>query len=393
MRINCRYTFVVALLLIIAMNTAAQEKPKGALITADSLASGNYKDILTSFFQLAFDNLTGAQKEVRFSSNPFAIMMRANPDLAVDTSYRKYRVLRNINFSFAARLDTSYKFNGFSSGVQYAIINKRDYTISREFIHLTREKNYEFETLNNGIAARAFLIPSENTLRKRLLDQGRSLLNDNTFTFDKLDNDVKQIILEIIRDKKLVGLEKLVNENKKANINERVRNAYDLVKNSFQNKLLWTAGITDTTYKDQFIFSNVVLSTQLLKGITNPAKASNIEIDLNARYNFVDDTASRGRDLKRGIFRVESGINWVLKSKRNNQSMLEVKATAVYRNISKGTYTNEKENLFTLDGTLRVRIIDDTWIPLKFSYDPRSGNIFGFISVKTNFAAQKKPGK
>ena len=91
----------------------AQTPVKVAALTADSLASGNYKDVLTSFFQLAFDKLTGKNKELKFSSNPYAIMLRANPELAIDSAYIRHKVLRNLNFNFSLKLDTSYKFNAF----------------------------------------------------------------------------------------------------------------------------------------------------------------------------------------------------------------------------------------------------------------------------------------
>ena len=96
----------------------AQIKPNPAL-TADSLATGNYKDVLTSFFQLAFNRFIGDDKEIRFASNPFAVMAKADTSLLMDAKYYKYRHLRDLNFSFAAKLDSSYKFNGFSSGIKY----------------------------------------------------------------------------------------------------------------------------------------------------------------------------------------------------------------------------------------------------------------------------------
>ena len=103
------------------------------LFTADSLVSGNTKDVLTSFFQLAFDNLTGDNKQMNFTSNPFAVMLKSNPGLNVDNYYSKYNALRKLNIGFGIRLDTSYRFNGFSSGVKYALINQRDHTTSRMF--------------------------------------------------------------------------------------------------------------------------------------------------------------------------------------------------------------------------------------------------------------------
>ena len=61
---------------------------------------------------------------------------------------------------------------------------------------------------------------------------------------------------------------------------------YDSLKKAFQNKLLWVVGVTDTTYKDKFTFSNIVVSTQVLKGILDPSRPINIEIDFKAAAQF-----------------------------------------------------------------------------------------------------------
>jgi hypothetical protein len=126
---------VVALLFCVSTQVIAQKiTTPNPVLTADSLATGNYKDVLNSFFQLAFDRLTSPDKSIRFTGTPFAVMAKLDTTLLVDTSYTKYRTLRNLNYTFAVRLDTAYKFNGFSSGIKYAIINKRDETVSKAFV-------------------------------------------------------------------------------------------------------------------------------------------------------------------------------------------------------------------------------------------------------------------
>jgi hypothetical protein len=382
---NKKAFFIVtmAILIFSAFPTYSQKKPN-PFTTADSLASGNYKDVLTSFFQLAFDKLTGKEKELKFTSNPFAIMMRADPDLAVDTSYKKNRVLRNINFNFALKLDDNYKFNGFNSGINYAIINKRDYTIYDEFIDLVIIRNYEYTQLNKGIG-QAITGIADTSLKNLLREQRGKMFGTPDFTFDKLDPKVRGIILGVINDSSLSSIARLVNKDKKANLSKSIREGYEEVKKNFQNRLLWTIGVNDTTYKDQLLFSNIYFYSQVLKGVINPAQKSNLEIDIRTSINLVDDTARSGRDLKRRVFRFEPGLNWVVKSRNTNLSMLELKFSGCYNHILNGMYSTEKKNYFTFNGTFRVRIINDIWIPLEFKYDPDSGNLLGFLSVRANF--------
>ncbi|MFT3949543.1 MAG: hypothetical protein QM763_21450 [Agriterribacter sp.] len=360
------------------------------ILTADSLATGNYKDVLTSFFQLAFDRFTGPDKELKFSSNPYAIMMRADPDLAVDTSYMKYRTLRNLNFSFGAKLNESYKFNGFSAGINYAIINKRDETICREFLYLVMAKNKDYEILNEEIAGVLSMSTTDATLKSRLNKQFHSLYEDGAFNFSMLDPDVKKIIEDIIADKKLTGLQKLISEDGNVNIHDAITKGYENVRQSFRNRPLWTVAISDTAYQDQLLFSNLAIVTQFLKGISNPANNHGVELDLKGTVNFLDDSLRAGNDLKRSLLNVEGGLNYVWRSKKTDLSFFEFKMSASYGYIFNGLYADEKRQLFTLNGGLRIRVFDDIWIPLQFRYEPGTGNVFGFLNVKANFTAMNK---
>lgn len=366
----------------------AQKKKADAVLTADSLATGNYKDVLTSFFQLAFDNLTGKDKQLKFTSNPFAIMMRANPDLIVDTNYQRFRTLRNLNFGFNVKLDSNYKFNGFASGVNFAIINKRDYTVYKEFLHLVRANNEEYEILNKAVGATMSRL-ADPVLMNTLREQTSKLLNDKNFNYSKLDAQVKPIIDSIIKANNLVRLLQMINRDANVNIAQTIASEYEGVKESFKKRALWTVGVSDTTYADQFLFSNVVFSSQFLKGVYNKSN-HNLELDLRGAYNLINDTLLAGRDLKRGLLNVEGGLNYVWRSQKTDLSFLEFKMSAAYMTILNGLYPGERKELFTLNGTLRIRVIDDVWVPVQFKYDPKTGNVFGLLNVKVNFSALKK---
>jgi hypothetical protein len=390
-----KIVFSISIFFVLAgvtINTSAQNKKVAAVITADSLASGNYKDVLTSFFQIGFDKLTGKEKELKFSSNPYAVMMKANPDLEIDYNYKKNRVLRNLNFNFNIKLDTSYRFNGFSSGISYAIINKRDYTVYHEFIRLAIDKNADFNQLQDGLTQALGGI-AETGLKNRLREQGHKLLTDETFTYDKLDSDVRQLILQVIKDSSLTRIEKLIKDNNKANVAKSIKDGYNAVKKSFQSKPLLTFSISDTTYKDQFMFSNLVLKLEYLQGFSDSKPGANWEFNIPATFNFLNDTLRAGRDLKRSVFRIEPGINLVIRNSDAEHSFFEMKFSGEYNRIFNGLYAGEEKNRFTFNGTLRIRVINDIWVPLQFKYDPKKGNVFGFLSVKLNFSGQGKEKK
>ena len=382
---------LLSLLFFAGYNSLSQDKKAIPVFTADSLASGNYKDVFLSFFQLAFENLVGPQKELKFTSNPYAIMMRAKPELAIDTSYLKYKALRNLNFAVGLRVDSNFKFNGFNMGVNYALINKRDYTVYREFLNLVEARNKEFTSMNTGVALKYSLLQdTDSVFAEKFFDQWQQLINDTKLTLDQLDPRVKAELLNVATDRNVSGFKKMVEENQKVNIKVAMAERYREEKELFKNRLLWTIGITDTTYTDQFFFSNVVLSTQILKGFSKKLSPNGFEIDIKGTYNFVDDTLQTGRDLKRSLLNVQGGINYVRRHRSTDISFFEFKAAASYRKIFTGVYAAEIPEIFTLIGTLRLRIFEEIWIPLQFEYDPNLGNLFGLISLKFNFTALKK---
>lgn len=381
-----RHLLLFVLLMIIGRSSQAQEVPSPAL-TADSLATGNYKDVLSSFFQLSLEKLTGPDKELKFTSTPFAVMARLDTNLLTDINYLKYTTLRNINFAFSAKLDSNYKFNGFSSAVKYAIINKRDETVSRAFLELVA---------NNASVKEIFQL---NTLMGQFISSLPAAQRANAATqiddfvegrkgFGELDKAIQDGILDAAQRSPLTpNLSKTLNTNKKFNIHTAAAEIYEKMKKEYNNNLLWTVGISDTTYKDQFLFSNINLTTELLQGISNSSKKNDVELNVKGSFQFVDDTLKTGRDLKRSVLSFEPGVNIVLKGKDTGKSFFEFKLSGSYYRVFSGQYLGEEKDKLTLNGTIRVRILNDIWIPLEIKYDPKQGNFFGFLNVKANFTA------
>lgn len=380
------------LLISVGLHSISQDKKPIPIFTADSLKSGNYKDVFLSFFQLAFENLVGTRKELRFTANPYAIMMRADPNLAVDTSYVRYTALRKLNFSVGLRVDSNFKFNGFTSGVNYSIINKRDYTIYRSFLDSVEKKNKMFSDMTDAVTAMTTKLASEGKqpLAKKLNEQWDALANDTKLTIDQVPDSVRQVLLEAATSNEITEFVKIIKEKRKVNVRTEMNERYRLEKDKFKNKFLWTVGILDTTFQDQFFFSNIVFNTQLMKGFSNPLRPNGVEFNVKAAYNIVDDTLRAGRDLRRGILNFEGGVNWVRRHRSTDLSFFEFQARASFRKVFSGMYADERREIFTLIGTLRFRIFEEIWIPLEFEYDPAKGNVFGFINARLNFTALKK---
>jgi hypothetical protein len=364
----------------------SQKKVANPALTADSLATGNYKDVLNSFFQLAFERVTSPNKELKFTGTPFAVMAKLDTTLLVDTLYTKYRTLRNINYTFALRLDTSFKFNGFSSGIKYAIINKRDETVSRAFLNMVRNnaKAKQLFALNDLILAKISAMPNPGNAMLEYTDFRRGIKN-----FSALSQPLRDTILAVAASSDATKeLGETLQRNSDFNLAETADSIYNDLRTNFNKNLLWTVGVTDTTYKDQFVFSNIVIHTELIKGLNKFTEAKNdLELNIRSQLQLADDTLQVKRDLKRAIFSFEPGINVAFKTRHTKKSWLEFKFSGAYHYNFSQLYANEERDRLFFNGTLRVRILNDIWVPFEIKYDPKNGNLFGFINVRANFRA------
>src|SRR4030095_14477634 len=251
--ISSSKVFLLTVTVICCNHLYTQVKKPNPVFTADSLKSGNSKDVFLNFFQLAFENLAGSRKEFKFEANPFAVMMRADPKLAIDTSYVKYTGLRKWNFAVGLRVDSSFKFNGFTSGVTYSILNKRDYKEYRNFLdfqELVRKREEEFFTMTDSVtAAQSNLARSGNpALGDKLQDQWAALSQATSLTLDKVDKDVLHILDSLATRAKLVTIKKFIDDKEKINFRTKMVDIYREEREIFKKRLLWTVNIADTTY-------------------------------------------------------------------------------------------------------------------------------------------------
>ncbi|AEW02161.1 hypothetical protein A4D02_34350 [Niastella koreensis] len=378
---------VMVLLFCITTRLVAQTgTTPNPILTADSLATGNYKDVLNSFFQLAFDRLTSPDKTLKFTGTPFAVMAKLDTVLLVDTVYKRYRTLRNLNYTFGLRLDTSYRFNGFSAGLKYAIINKRDETVQNAFLKtvLANAAVKQLFALNNQMVAKIPTMPNPGALMQEYSNFTQGLKN-----FRSLSKPLQDSMLAFAASSDSTrALFETLMQNPNFNLKRTTDSLYQDMKMNFNKNALWTVGVTDTTLKNQFVFTNVVFQTEFLKSINKYTKTKNdLELNIRSQLQLVDDTLKAGRDLQRAVFNFEPGINWVLNTKCTRKSYLELKFSGGYYHIFNGIYANEDKNQLWFNGTVRIRIFNDIWVPFEVKYDPKNGNLFGFINVRANFRA------
>jgi hypothetical protein len=347
------------------------------IVRANSVNSGNYKDILASFFRLAVDDIVGTDKKLELTSSIFALRVKTNPSLNLDKNYIANSFSRRANISYALRLDSNYRFNGFSGGFRYAVIDKRDFTASKNFIADVRTAVKSMEEANakvvEVITARYGETNPDYT--GKLLQELDKFLNNNNTTLADLDPELQKIITDVFGTALLP----------KGPYREYLDRLYDSLVKNYAHRPLVVAGINASTYSDQVLFSNVNLFLDGTGGIyQNNSSRFNIELTGSAKMSFLDDSTTLSRDMQRSYLSGELGFNFVFRNTAK-ETCFEMKLAAADNYIVSGLYKGEDQQLFTMNSTIRVRLTEAIWIPVDIKYDPVNNNFLGMLNVTSNF--------
>jgi hypothetical protein len=371
------------------------------IITADSLASGNYKDVFTSFFQLAFNDIAGPGKGIAFASNPYAMMAKSNPALLVDTNYVKYRHLRDLNFNVGVSVDSLWHLNGFSAGLKYAIVNKRDVSISHKFIGENIRNTSQLKNFNRQVAIWLSRNIAKDAAFAELLNAKVNLWeNNDTFSFSMMPADVRDTVMAIINnpDNGLDTMAKLMKDDPNLIFKKTSDGIYQELEGRWQNKPLWIVAANSSFSAEgsgnlkAISPNNVMVYSEFLAGLNDPKCKIKWDLDVLASYSMVTDSSLPRENIEVHKFEFRPGFNFVLKSSGTTSSnaskpYLEFKISGSYFHTFSALAPGQKADDNTINGDLRLRIYQDIWVPVSITWDPANGNVFGYLSVKANFTA------
>lgn len=350
--------------------------------TINDLKTGNLKDVLTSFFQLGFNDLTGKDRAFEFKANLFGLKAKVDSTLFIDTNYVRQNFSRNFQFDFALKLDSQYRFNGLKAGFTWAIINKRDTSLLNLirspadvlFAKSMTSLSAILENFRNSLRTGNFFKSPNDSLLYLKVKAVKDDLLDNNKPFDPKAFP-KQFIdfadLDIVA-KKFNDFDELYNE--------------ELSK--MRQRPLLTLSVNSVFMDQSGLFNNGAMELVYLQGLTK--KGKNLELDIRGKLGVFDTTAST-----RVEFNSSGGFNWAIINAFNNKnkSLVEFKPYFEYNSILKGRMPGEEKEKFTANAELRIRVLDDLWIPLTLKYDLKDHNFLGFLKVALNMNAFKKPEK
>ncbi|MBN8642792.1 MAG: hypothetical protein J0L86_13355 [Flavobacteriales bacterium] len=371
------------LLLTLSLNSLAQ-----ATLTKDQVLhefqknenskSGNYKDILASFYQLATTNLTGDEKSIEFNSTLFALKAKANPELMQDVNFVKERFSRNFQFNFKVNLDDNLSYTGFSGGFSYAIINERDKQLAVLTSTLYGENYTNFMTVIEEIQSE-LLTNLTSVNRQQEMDLIEKATEDiiNGISYeDTATNNYYSAISNRFKEKVQANSAFEAKEVKDfvTAFKQLKSNEY----NAIDAKPLWTVA-ADGTADAEGRFNQASFGTVFLKG----NKAASNEIDIRALLKYADTVAVT--PMQRLDLTSTAGVNFKLARGKQNVSFFELKAAMEYKAVFKNRMEDEKQHQFFGNAEIRVRIAEDLWFPVIIKYDIENSNFLGFLNVSYNF--------
>jgi len=369
----CSFTFgFLCFGLLKAQSTQTSSMAKDLIKTADDLKTGNYQDVLTSFFQLAANDIAGSTRSFQFKSTLFAIKLRADSTLAIDRNYLKQYFSRNLQFNIQLNTTENFHFSGFSGGATYAIINGRDRTLAN-FQHTWIDTVTSAFLKNVGEAEAKFAEEIENdpTLstaeRNKLLAQ----VNDglNIFFSKHTTDSLPKRFLKFVDQKTMPALLDSIEAH-------RLQALDDLDK-----KPLWTVTASGTTNSFSHLLDEGTLETAYLQGST-------IEADIRANLTYKDTVS--GNDNYRLVFNSTAGANiTLLKSRKNNMHLIEIKPNVEFDHAFSGLLPSGDQYIFYANAEIRIRVYNNLWIPIEVKYDTMHNNFLGFLNLSWNLDAFK----
>ncbi|WP_264530803.1 hypothetical protein [Flavobacterium sp. N502540] len=337
--------------------------------------SGNYKDILSSIFQLGTSNLTGPNKSVEFNSTLYGIKSIFCENITKDIVFSKQKFSRNLEFNTKLNFDEQFNYKGFSGGITYAVFNKRDEDVVN-FAKTVLALEYKFWRSELSKIYDKLVDELDKTDNKELsanikaINIATSILKDKEF--DKIDELSKS---NPYFDQILTEFE---NRNKSIKLKDYIEKIHELRKDEYsdlEKKALWTLSLNGTT-NDKGNNKKLTFGTVFLKGFK--------QLELDIRSNLIYSDTLIEKSVQRLESRNSAGLNYKM-FKRNEQSVFEIKLYMEYNSILKNKLADEKKNTFLASSDFRIRVTKDIWIPLTIKYDIEKSNFLGFLNITYNF--------
>jgi hypothetical protein len=369
-------------ILLLTLFCSSMFSQQTAINNIEKGRTGNFKDAFYNIIQLTTKNLTEDEKSLELNTTLFKIMYNADLEEVKDLTINKSYFLRNFQINAKVNLDENYKYNGFSGGFTYAVVNKRDkatinlaktlYGTSRE-IFMTQFAQIQ-STLATGLQDGSPELDMLNEASDNILNDNLEELDDTKNPYYKLINEEFAKVTSNLKNPDGTPL----NTDDISSFINTLSQLRKSEMDKIDGKALWTIAADGSTNTDGK-FNKCSVSSVYLKGIDK----SGDQIDVRGTFTYDDDTLV---NMPRTTFNGKAGLNFVLlKNRVDEVSCFEVKALGEYTKVYKNVLPDEDDEIITANAEFRIRLAKDFWIPITVKYDIENANLLGFLNLTYNF--------
>ncbi|RZJ70511.1 hypothetical protein [Flavobacterium sp.] len=365
------------LLLFCSFGALAQTQTLNQIELVEKTKSGNFKDVLAGFHQLAFKTLSQDEKNIEFNTTLFGALKNSEYGSLRNMSRSKIIFLRNTQIGAKVNFDNDFNLKGYALEGKFALMNKRDV----DFVNI---RGTNANRLNELLQSKINTLDEMNYLplfqSEAEFENGineiyaaiHSGVNLGTPAYNQVIKDLDALIFA---DPSAVDLNGAKLATVQALITQRdadLANFYSATA----VKPLWTIsakGATDTRNK----FERVDFESVFLRG----DEKNWIELDLRAKFTYAD---TGNVNLPRTAFNGKAGVNIKLKNAKA-ESIFETKFYGEFNAVLKNVLPDEEKNSVLANAEIRIRLLEDLWVPLTLKYDVEHANLLGFLNLTFNF--------
>ncbi len=379
---------------LFAQNLSTEAKL--AIKETESTKSGNFQDVIASFYQLAIKNISQDEKTLEFNTTLFSLFKNYDKDILKTRSRKGIDFYQNFQIGGKVNLNSQYNIEGYGASITYSPINDRN----KNFVDLTGTYYHtlidQFENLVNqsiknitpglsaGLAGQQLVSLSNdlNQLGSAILSNDMSsaaTMPYYTVFIADLDARVAADGIKDLNGSRIaIGMK--ISDGagiiaRAATASAYIANEKKLYYASLENKPLLTLS-ADGGFNTDGKFGRGNLGSVFLVG------NSVGELDARAKFSYID-TLSTG--LIRTNINAKLGYNFKVLKHKDGASYFEIKAYAEYNKILRNALPDEDDETFLANAEIRIRLMEDLWLPITIKYDVENANVLGFLNITYNF--------
>ncbi|MBW4889388.1 hypothetical protein KXQ82_06665 [Mucilaginibacter sp. HMF5004] len=329
-------------------------------------------EVLSNLFVALTSSSSQSDGEISFKATPFGIASIFDKSWKSDKNYIKYKTLRNIELNTALTpVENSLtQFKQGSLGLTIGLINKSDKTLANYFA--IGDVFADFAAKRNIATSKAIaqFVPGSDKQIEKLIKINASIAK---FFESKDANDLDADFSKELQI--LIGGGSV--KNYALTADERVKKLMREVSNG--SLVTFTPNIKYNLQKG--MAEAITYKADWQFGIVNSIEKKPCMVEFSGTLKTERDTLNTTANLSHVSATGTGGMNFVLRQDEKQKSTLELKPYFEYTRVFQSKYEKEDVDGYKANLTLRLRLTDDTWLPLTVKVDLVKPKLLGFLTI------------